>query len=263
MGTPSYMPPEQATGEPDLDARVDLYSLGMILYECLTGRLPYTARAPTALMIEIHARARHPRLVRPEVPSALDAAVMKAIAPDRTLRFGDALDAALPRGPRAPRRRRRAHHLPRASHRRFAGRRARERARAGLRAQGLRCCRVRALSHATNDAGRVLFQPPPARCSRGPSRSSRPRSHRCFCPSASPASTPSRAPACSPWWWCSSLIDPHNTAAVLRTFDALGIGEVHLIEHGVRPLMAQSITKGCERWIDLYMHRDSARCAKG
>ena len=60
-----------------------------------------------------------------------------------------------------------------------------------------------------------------------------------------------------------ALIDPHNTAAVLRTSDALGVGEVHLIEHGVRPLMAQSITKGCERWIDLYLHRDSARCAEG
>jgi serine/threonine protein kinase len=93
MGTPSYMPPEQATGEPDLDARVDLYSLGMILYECLTGRLPYTARTPAALMIEIRrARPPSPRLVRPEVPSALDAAVMKAIAPDRAHRFGDALE---------------------------------------------------------------------------------------------------------------------------------------------------------------------------
>jgi serine/threonine protein kinase len=65
----------------------------MILYECLTGRLPYTARTPAALMIEIRrARPPSPRLVRPEVPSALDAAVMKAIAPDRAHRFGDALE---------------------------------------------------------------------------------------------------------------------------------------------------------------------------
>jgi eukaryotic-like serine/threonine-protein kinase len=93
MGTPSYMPPEQATGEPDLDGRVDLYALGMILYETLTGRLPYSARTPAALMIEIRrTRPAPPRLLRPDVPAVLDAAVMKALSPDRTHRFADALE---------------------------------------------------------------------------------------------------------------------------------------------------------------------------
>ncbi len=93
MGTPSYMSPEQATGEPDLDGRVDLYALGMILYEALTGRLPYTARTPAALMTEIRrTRPAPPRLLRPDVPALLDAVVMKAISPERSHRFADALE---------------------------------------------------------------------------------------------------------------------------------------------------------------------------
>lgn len=65
----------------------------MILYESLTGRLPYAARTPAALMLELRrARPAPPRMLRPEVPTALDAAVMKAITPERAARFADALD---------------------------------------------------------------------------------------------------------------------------------------------------------------------------
>jgi serine/threonine-protein kinase len=93
MGTPSYMPFEQATGEPDLDGRTDLYALGVILYECLTGRVPYTARTPAALVLEFkRVRPPTPRLVRPEVPAALDAVVMRAIARERHDRFADAVE---------------------------------------------------------------------------------------------------------------------------------------------------------------------------
>lgn len=60
-----------------------------------------------------------------------------------------------------------------------------------------------------------------------------------------------------------AVIDPHNTAAVLRTADAFGVGEVHFVDRGVRPLLAQRITRGTERWLDLHCHRDSARCAWG
>ncbi len=60
-----------------------------------------------------------------------------------------------------------------------------------------------------------------------------------------------------------SVIDPHNTAAVMRTCDAFGVGAVHLVDRGVRPLLAQRITRGCDRWLDLYVHRDSAACAAG
>ena len=103
MGTPSYMPPEQATGEPDLDGRVDLYALGMILYECLVGRLPFVARTPAALMAEIRRIVPSPpKAARQDVPVALDAVVMRAIARDRKQRFADASEmlralASLPR----------------------------------------------------------------------------------------------------------------------------------------------------------------------
>lgn len=60
-----------------------------------------------------------------------------------------------------------------------------------------------------------------------------------------------------------SVVDPHNTAAVLRTSDAFGVGEIHLVDRGVKPLMAQRITKGCDRWLDLHIHHDSTECARG
>jgi tRNA (guanosine-2'-O-)-methyltransferase len=60
-----------------------------------------------------------------------------------------------------------------------------------------------------------------------------------------------------------ALIDPHNTAAVLRSSDAFGVGEVHFIDLGVEPLVAKRITRGTERWLDVHLHTDSARCAAG
>lgn len=57
-----------------------------------------------------------------------------------------------------------------------------------------------------------------------------------------------------------SLIDPHNTAAVLRTADAHGVGEVHLIERGMKPLLAKRVTRGCERWMDVVIHRETRPC---
>jgi serine/threonine-protein kinase len=91
LGTPAYMAPEQARGERDLDGRVDLYATGMILYECLTGRLPFAARAVPALLAELQrSTPPRPRLLRVEVPHSLDAFVMKALARDRAERFPDA-----------------------------------------------------------------------------------------------------------------------------------------------------------------------------
>ncbi len=58
------------------------------------------------------------------------------------------------------------------------------------------------------------------------------------------------------------VIDPHNTAAVLRTSDAHGVGEVHLVERGLKPLLAQRVTRGCERWMDVLIHRETAPCVE-
>ena len=93
VGTPDYMAPEQARGERDLDARVDVYACGVLLYETLSGRRPFTAPNPEALLIRI--LAAHPpplRALRPSLPNGIDAVVGKAIARDRGDRYAKAAD---------------------------------------------------------------------------------------------------------------------------------------------------------------------------
>ncbi len=91
MGTPSYMSPEQARGADDLDARADLYAVGITLYEILTGQLPFSSTTVPGLLREIQqsvplsVRAR-----RPELPAALDAVVTSATHRNRDRRYPDA-----------------------------------------------------------------------------------------------------------------------------------------------------------------------------
>lgn len=74
----------------------------MILYETLTGRLPFAARSPVALLVEIQRGAPvRPRVARPEIPPALDELVMQRLARDRAERPHDAR-SELPRPPRDP-----------------------------------------------------------------------------------------------------------------------------------------------------------------
>ncbi len=101
IGTPDYMSPEQANGEP-VDGRSDLYSLGVIAYQLATGRLPF-AGAGVAAVLVAHAREvpTAPHLVNPEVPLALSHAIMKALEKKPAQRyqqaeeFAAALEAAL------------------------------------------------------------------------------------------------------------------------------------------------------------------------
>ncbi len=92
MGTPAYMAPEQARGDADLDPRVDLYAVGVILYEMLTGRIAYAARTPGTLLTEMQ-RGLPPRPSegRPEVPPSLDALVMRCMSLSREDRPRDAV----------------------------------------------------------------------------------------------------------------------------------------------------------------------------
>jgi eukaryotic-like serine/threonine-protein kinase len=90
MGTAAYFSPEQAEGK-GVDARSDIYSLGVVLYEMATGRPPFTGDSPVAVASK-HVRDLPvlPRDVNPSVPPALEAVVMKAMAKDPADRYGSA-----------------------------------------------------------------------------------------------------------------------------------------------------------------------------
>ena len=101
LGTPSYMSPEQATGDQQLDARSDIYSLGAVLYEMLVSEPPHTGPSSQAIIAKLMTeRPTRPRALRDTVPPAVDDAVMKALArlpADRfasVTQFGEALESA-------------------------------------------------------------------------------------------------------------------------------------------------------------------------
>ncbi len=80
MGTPAYMSPEQGSGQP-LDGRSDLYSLGVMLFEMATGRVPYKAETPIAVIFK-HIQDPLPpaRALNPALPEALEKVILKALA---------------------------------------------------------------------------------------------------------------------------------------------------------------------------------------
>jgi serine/threonine-protein kinase len=93
MGTPYYMSPEQARGDRNLDARVDLYACGVILYEALTGRRPFTAANYNALLLQILSNSPRPaRELRPALPTGFDAVLEMALARNREDRYRTATD---------------------------------------------------------------------------------------------------------------------------------------------------------------------------
>ena len=90
MGTAQYLSPEQAQGRPVTEAS-DLYSVGVVLYELLTGRAPFSGDSPVAVALQhVNQPAPSPREVQPSIPPALEAVVMKALAKDPAERYTDA-----------------------------------------------------------------------------------------------------------------------------------------------------------------------------
>jgi len=95
IGTPAYMSPEQARGEPDVDHRTDIYALGAVAYEMLVGALPFSG-ATLGELIYLHVTADPAplRTVRKDVPADAEAAIMRCLAKDRADRWASAGELA-------------------------------------------------------------------------------------------------------------------------------------------------------------------------
>jgi len=92
IGTPDYMSPEQLSGR-ELDARSDLYSTGVVLFECLTRRLPFEADTTYGLIAkQLEEEAPDPRTFNPDVPEALARLVLKAMAKETGDRYRTAAE---------------------------------------------------------------------------------------------------------------------------------------------------------------------------
>jgi eukaryotic-like serine/threonine-protein kinase len=109
LGTAGYISPEQARGDP-VDHRSDIYSLGCVMYEMLTGRRPFVADDPVAVAYQhVHQAPAPPASVESSVPAALDAVILRAMEKDPAARFQSAadmrsalIDQTVPIAPLAP-----------------------------------------------------------------------------------------------------------------------------------------------------------------
>jgi serine/threonine-protein kinase len=94
IGTPHYMAPEQCQGE-EADARSDIYSLGVVLYELLTGVAPFLAKTPTGVAIKhVTEKPRPPREINPSITESVERVVLHALEKDPNARPQTALELA-------------------------------------------------------------------------------------------------------------------------------------------------------------------------
>jgi predicted Ser/Thr protein kinase/tetratricopeptide (TPR) repeat protein len=93
LGTPQYISPEQARGEKDLDAGTDIYSFGVVLYELVVGRVPFSADTPFSIIHDhIYKPLPRPRDINPSVPEAVERVLFKALAKNRADRYANVED---------------------------------------------------------------------------------------------------------------------------------------------------------------------------
>jgi serine/threonine-protein kinase len=95
VGTPGYMSPEQCLGKSDIDGRTDIYAMGAMLYQMLTGQMPFTADTPMqVIMKHIQEAVPSARAINPDLPEDIDAIIAKAMAKDPNQRYASAGDFA-------------------------------------------------------------------------------------------------------------------------------------------------------------------------
>ncbi|WP_437580109.1 serine/threonine-protein kinase [Sorangium sp. So ce887] len=103
LGSPLYMSPEQLRSASDVDGRADIYSLGVVLFQLLTGRTPFVAQELAQLVYLVtQGEPQSLRALRPDIPEPLERVILTAIARDRDRRYPTIADLALALAPFAP-----------------------------------------------------------------------------------------------------------------------------------------------------------------
>ncbi|WP_437284709.1 serine/threonine-protein kinase [Sorangium sp. So ce406] len=103
LGSPLYMSPEQLRSASDVDGRADIYSLGVVLFQLLTGRTPFVALELAQLVYLVtQGEPQRPRALRPDIPEPLEQVILVALARDRDRRFPTIAELALALVPFAP-----------------------------------------------------------------------------------------------------------------------------------------------------------------